>query len=83
VWDEENIKILDTDGHLISEFQELDEDERISWELALCCISGSQMAVMSKTKIHGQEKLSLWDVSDPSQVIRLMRRWFNLRLWLD
>jgi hypothetical protein len=38
VWDKKNIKILDTDGQLISELQESDEDERISWNLALCCI---------------------------------------------
>ena len=34
LWDKKNMKILDTDGQLICEVPELDEDERISWNLA-------------------------------------------------
>ena len=80
VWDEKNVKILDTDGHLISEAPELDEDERISWDVVLCCISGDQMAVISNTKTHRKEKLSLWHVTGPSEVIRLKSRLFNCPL---
>ena len=80
-WDKKNIKILDTNGQLISEVLELDEDERISWNLASCCISGDQMAVLSQT--DGQEKLSLWNVKDPSKVRRLMSEHFNRDLQFD
>ena len=59
VWDNKNIKILDINGQLISHVPEFDDDERI----ALCCLSGDHMAVISQT--GGKEKLSLWDVSDP------------------
>jgi hypothetical protein len=81
VWDKKNVKILDTDGQLISELQELDEDERISWNLASCCISGDRMAVLSQNE--GQEKLSLWNVSDPSKLTRLMSEHFNCDLHFD
>ena len=84
-WDKKNIKIktlkLDTNSQLISEVLELDEDERISWNLASCCISGDQMAVLSQT--DGQEKLSLWNVKDPSKVRRLMSEHFNRDLQFD
>jgi F-box-like len=76
LWDKENIKILDTNGQLISGVPELDEDERISWKLASCCLSGDQMAVLSEN--YGRVKLSLWDVSDPSNVICLKSGRFNL-----
>ena len=76
VWNMKNIKILDTNGQLICEVPELDIDERISWKLASCCISGDQMAVLSQT--DGQEKLSLWDVSVPSKVTRLNSQHINL-----
>jgi hypothetical protein len=75
------IKILDISGHLISEIPELDEDERVSWNLALCCLSGDRLAVLSRT--DGTEKLSLWDVRNPANVIRLKSRLFNLNLKLD
>ena len=80
VWDKENMKILDTDGQLISEIPELSEDERVSLNLASCCISGDQMAVISQN--DGQEKLSLWDVKDPSKPILLKSRRFNLNMKL-
>ena len=80
VWDKKNMKILNTVGQLISEVHELDEDELISWNLASCCINGDEMAILSRT--GEQEKLSLWDVSDPSNAIRLKTRWFNLSLEL-
>ena len=80
VWDKKNMKILNTVGQLISEVHELDEDELISWNLASCCINGDEMAVLSRT--GEQEKLSLWDVSDPSNAICLKTRWFNLSLEL-
>ena len=81
LWDKKNLKILDTNGQLISEVRELDEDERISWNLASCCIKGNEMAVLAR--IGKQEKLSLWDVSDPSNAICLNSRWFNLSLELN
>ena len=80
LWDKKNIKILDSDGQLMAEVPELDQDERISWKLASCCIEGDQLAVLSRTK--GQEKLSLWDVKNPTNVICLKSRWFNLNLKL-
>ena len=78
--DRKNIKILGINGRLISKVPELNEDERISWNLASCCLSRNQMAVISQT--DGKEKLSLWDVSDPSQVIHLKSQWFSLDLRL-
>jgi F-box-like len=81
LWDKKNIKILDSDGQLISEVPELDEDERVSWKLASCCLSGDQMAVLSRTQ--GQEKLSLWDVRNPPNAICLKSRWYNLNLQLE
>jgi F-box-like len=78
VWDKKNLKILDTDGQLISELQELDEGERISWKLASCCLSHDRMAVLSQN--DGQEKLSLWNVRDPFKVTRLNSQYFNLDL---
>jgi F-box-like len=66
LWDEKNIETLDRNNQLISKVPVLDEDERISWKLASCCLSGHLMAVLSRTK--SQEKLSLWDVSDQSKV---------------
>ena len=47
VWDTKHVQILDTDGQLICEVPELDECERISRNLASCCISGDHMAVIS------------------------------------
>jgi hypothetical protein len=82
VWDQKNIKILDTNGQLISHVPELDEHERFTWNLS-CCLSVDQMAVLSQSSelsVYGQEKLSLWDVSDPLRVIRLKSRHFSLRL---
>jgi hypothetical protein len=38
VWDEKNMEVLDINGQLISEVPELDEDERISWNLTSCCL---------------------------------------------
>jgi len=78
VWDKKNLKILDTDGQLISELQELDEGERISWKLASCCLSHDRMAMISQN--DGQEKLSLWNVRDPFKVTRLYSHYFNLDL---
>jgi hypothetical protein len=78
LWDKKNIKIVDTDGQLICEPQELDEDERVSWNLASCYVTDYQMAVFSKT--DGQEKLSLWDVRNPPNVTRLKTRCFKLNL---
>jgi F-box-like len=78
LWERKNMEILDINGRLISEVQELDEDERISWNLASCSMSGHKMAVLSQTK--SQEKLSLWDVSDPSKVTRLSSQYFDLGL---
>jgi F-box-like len=75
VWDMKNMKILNTNGRLISEVQELDEDERIQWDLASCCLSGCQMAVISQS--GKQEKLSLWDVSDPLKVRRSKSEYSN------
>jgi F-box-like len=83
-WDEKNIKILDTDGQLISRVPELDELELISWNLASCCLSGDQMAVISQ--IDGPfpvEKLSLWDVSDPLRATCLKSRYYNFDLQLE
>jgi F-box-like len=80
LWDKKNIKILDSDGQKISEVPELDEDERASWKLALICLSGDQMAVLSRTK--GREKLSLWDVRNPANAICLKSR-FNLHQELE
>ena len=80
LWDEKDMKILDSDGQLISEVAELNENERISWKLVSCCISGDQLAVLSRTE--GQAKLSLWDVRNPPNVICLKSRWFNLNLQL-
>jgi F-box-like len=74
-WDDD-IKILDFSGRLISEVPELDEDERVAWYLESCCMTGDQMAVLSHT--DGKEKLSLWDVSDPLRTIRLKSQYFNL-----
>jgi F-box-like len=76
VWDEKNMKILDTSDQLISEVPELDEDERLTWVLMWCCISGDRMAVLSRSK--SQEKLSIWDVSNPLRVTRLKSRHFCL-----
>ena len=56
LWDKKNMKILDTDGQLISEVQELDEGERYTGVLKSCCITSDQMAVISRTQ--RQEKLS-------------------------
>jgi hypothetical protein len=81
VWDKKNIQILDTNGQLIRELQELDEYERISWNLASCCLSGDQMAVISHS--GGQGKLSPWDVRNPTNAICLKSRWFNLNLQLE
>ena len=77
-WDEKNIKILGINGRLISEVPELDEDERVSWKLTSCCITNDQMAVISRTE--RQDKLSLWDVSDPFRVTRLNSRHFSVGL---
>jgi hypothetical protein len=74
-WDKKNMKILDINGQLIAEVPELDEDERISWNLASCCLSGDQMAVLSQT--DGQQKLSVWDVSDPLTTILLKTKCSN------
>ena len=69
-WDRKTIEVWKTtDGRKICEIKELEEDERISWQLTSCCITGDQMAVLSQNV--GQEKLSLWDVSVPSEVTRL------------
>ena len=81
LWDKKNMKILDTDGQLICEVPELDEDERISWNLASCCISGDQVAVLSQT--DGREKLSLWDVKNLPKVICLKSRLFNFNMQLN
>jgi F-box-like len=81
LWNEKIIKILDTDGQLISEVPELDEGERISWKLVSCCLSNDQMAVLSRTK--GEEKLSLWNVRNPANAICLKSRWSNLDLELE
>jgi F-box-like len=80
-WGSKNVKILDLNGQLISEVSELIDDERISWNLTSCCLSDDQMAVISQN--DGQEKLSLWDVSNPSEAIRLKSRCFNLNLQLN
>jgi F-box-like len=80
-WNVNNMEILDTEGQLVSEVPELNEDERISWNLASCCIWGDQMAVVSQT--DGQEKLSLWDVSDPSKVTRLKSQYSKHDLQLE
>jgi F-box-like len=68
-WDTKNIKILDINGQLIYEVPELDENELISWNLASCCLSRDQMAVLSQS--DGKQKLSLWDVRDPLRATRL------------
>ena len=78
VWDKKNIKILDTNGQLISEVPELDEGERPTCALIWCCLSDDHMAVLSRAK--RQEKLSLWDVSNPLRVTRLKSQRFNLGL---
>ena len=90
-WDTKNIKILDTNGQLISEVPELNEDERVSWNLEFCCLSKDQMAVLSKT--YEQQKLSVWDVSDPLRATRLQIQrlilglpfsyWFNTSMKMD
>ena len=80
-WDDKNMQILDINGQLISVVPELSEDERISWNLTSCCISDDQMAVISQN--NEQEKLSLWDVSNPSKAICLKSRRFNLHLQLN
>ena len=67
VGEKKNIQLPDTDDLLISEIPGLDEDERVSWNLTSCCISGGQMAVISQN--DDQEKLSLWNVKDPSKPI--------------
>ena len=78
-WDRKTIEVWKTtDGRKICEIKELEEDERISWHLTSCCITGDQMAVLSQNV--GQEKLSLWDVSVPSKVTRLKSQFSNLRL---
>jgi hypothetical protein len=77
-WDAKHIKILDIYGQLISEIPELDEDERLTWNLASCCLSDDHVAVLSRTP--RQEKLSLWDVSDPLRVTQLKSQHFNLNL---
>ena len=77
-WDTENIRILDINGQLISKVPELDDNELISWNLASCCLSRNQMAVLSQT--DKQQKLSLWDVSDPLRATRLKSQHFNLDL---
>jgi hypothetical protein len=59
---------------------ELDEDERISWKLASCCLTDKQMAVISLTA--EQEKLSLWDVLDPLRVTHLKSQFSNIGLKL-
>ena len=79
LWLNKNIKIVDTYGQLMTTVPELDEDERISWNVALCCISQDQMAVLSHD-IDVQEKLSLWDVRDPSNVTRLMSETYHLNM---
>ena len=79
LWLNKNIKIVDTYGQLMTTVPELDEDERISWNVALCCISEDQMAVLSHD-IDVQEKLSLWDVRDPSNVTRLMSETYHLNM---
>ena len=61
-WDKKIIKILDTYGQLIYELQELDEEERISWNLASCCISSDRVALIFQT--DELEKLGLWNVGD-------------------
>jgi F-box-like len=81
LWDKNYLTILDNDGQLISELQELDEDERISWTLASCCISGDHMAVISQT--GGKNKLSLWNVKDPFKATRLKSRYFNIDVPCD
>jgi F-box-like len=78
VWDKKNIDILDINGQLISKVPELDENELISWNLVSCFLSRDQMAVLSQT--DGQQKLSLWDVSDPLRITRLMSERFYLDL---
>ena len=78
LWDRKTIKVVDINGQMISELEELDEDERISWKLASCCISVDRLAVISRTK--GQEKLSLWDVRNPTKITRLNSQHFNLDL---
>ena len=50
VWDTKKIEIRDIKCRLICELQELDEDERVSWNLVSCCISGDQMAVISRNE---------------------------------
>ena len=79
MWDRKNLKILDTNDQLISQVPELDED--VSLNLASCCLSRGQMAVLSQT--DGQEKLSLWDVSDPLRVTRSKSQYFKLGLPSD
>jgi F-box-like len=76
VWDKKNMNILDTAGQLISDVPELDEDERLTWVLMWCCITDDRMAVLSRSK--SQEKLSIWDVSNPLRVTRLKSRHFCL-----
>ena len=79
MWDRKNLKLLDNNDQLISQVPELDED--VSWNLASCCLSRGQMAVLSQT--DGQEKLSLWDVSDPLKVTRSKSQYFKLGLPSD
>jgi WD40 repeat protein len=78
LWDQKTIKVVDINGQLISEIPELDEDELISWKLGSICLSGDEIAVISRTK--GQEKLSLWDVSDPLKVTLLNSQFSNFGL---
>ena len=79
-WDTKNIKIMDINGQLISEVPELDEYERIEWELTSCCLSRDQMAVFSQAHRQLTEKLSIWDVSDPLKATRLTSQNFNFGL---
>ena len=81
VWNPKNIEIMNTDDQLISTVSELKEDERESWNIKSCCISGVDLLVFSST--NEQSKLSLWDVTDPSRAICIKRRWFSFDLQLD
>ena len=81
VWEVNNIQILDTKSQLFFEVSELNEDERNSWNVATCCLSGDHMAVISHA--DGQEKLSIWDVSDPSNATLLKSQYSNHDLQLE
>jgi hypothetical protein len=81
VWNPKNIEIVGKDDQLISTVPELKEDERQSWNIKSCCISGVELLVFSRT--NGQSRLSLWDVTDPSRAICIKRRWFSFDLQLD